>query len=87
MDLIKKSDHDSQFLSIRYTERLIEANIEASVGSIGDFYGNALAETIKGLHKTEVIQYRGPWRNIDDREFAILEWSIGSTIAGYWSRL
>ena len=58
----------------RYTERLIEANIEASVGSAGDSYDNALAETINGLYKTEVIRHRGPWRNIDDVEFATLEW-------------
>ena len=61
-------------MSIRYTECLIEANIEASVGSVGDSYDNALAETINGLYKTEVIRHRGPWRNIDDVEFATLEW-------------
>ena len=61
-------------MSIRYTERLIEANIEASVGSVGDSYDNALAETINGLYKTEVIRRRGPWRNIDEVEFATLEW-------------
>ncbi|GKS69339.1 transposase [Nitrosomonas sp. PY1] len=72
--LIHHSDHGCQYLSIRYTERLIEANIEASVGSVGDSYGNALAETINGLYKTEVIRHRGPWRNIDDVEFATLEW-------------
>ena len=72
--LIHHSDRGSQYLSIRYTERLIEANIEASVGSIGDSYDNALAETINGLYKTEVIRHRGPWRNIDDVEFATLEW-------------
>jgi transposase InsO family protein len=59
--LIHHSDRGSQYLSIRYTERLIEANIEASVGSIGDSYDNALAETINGLYKTEVIRHRGPW--------------------------
>jgi len=72
--LIHHSDHGSQYLSIRYTERLIEANIEASVGSIGDSYDNALAETINGLYKTEVIRHRGPWRTIEDVEFATLEW-------------
>ena len=72
--LIHHSDHGCQYLSIRYTERLIEANIEASVGSVGDSYDNALAETINGLYKTEVIRHRGPWRNIDDVEFATLEW-------------
>lgn len=72
--LIHHSDHGCQYLSIRYTERLIEANIEASVGSTGDSYDNALAETINGLYKTEVIRHRSPWRNIDDVEFATLEW-------------
>jgi len=72
--LIHHSDRGRQYLSIRYTERLIEANIEASVGSVGDSYDNALAETINGLYKTEVIRHRGPWRNIDDVEFATLEW-------------
>ncbi len=72
--LVHHSDHGSQYLSIRYTERLIQANIDASVGSVGDSYDNALAETINGLYKTEVIRHRGPWRNIDDVEFATLEW-------------
>ena len=72
--LIHHSDRGSQYLSIRYTERLSEANIEASVGSVGDSYDNALAETINGLYKTEVIRHRGPWRNIDEVEFATLEW-------------
>ena len=55
-------------------ERLARANIDASVGSIGDSYDNALAETINGLYKTEVIRHRGSWRNFDDVEFATLEW-------------
>ncbi len=63
-----------QYLSIRYTERLAEAGIEQSVGSVGDSYDNALAESVIGLFKTEVIRRRGPWRNIDDVEFATLEW-------------
>jgi len=63
-----------QYLSIRYTERLAEANIEASVGSVGDSYDNALAETINGLYKAEVIRHRGPWRTIEEVEFATLEW-------------
>ena len=63
-----------QYLSIRYTERLAEAGIEPSVGSVGDSYDNALAETVIGLFKTEVIRKRGPWRNIEDVEFATLEW-------------
>ena len=68
------SDRGVQYLSIRYTERLAEAGIERSVGSVGDSYDNALAETVIGLFKTEVIRRRGPWRNIDDVEFATLEW-------------
>ena len=61
-------------MSIRYTERLAEVGIEASVGSVGDSYDNALAETINGLYKTEVIRKRGPWRTIDEVEYATLEW-------------
>ena len=64
----------AQYLSIRYTERLAEAVAVASVGSRGDSYDNALAETIIGLYKTEVIRRRGPWKNIEDVEFATLEW-------------
>ena len=58
----------------KYTERLAEAGIEPSVGSVGDSYDNALAETIIGLYKTEVIRPNGPWRNIEEVEFATLEW-------------
>ena len=72
--LVHHSDRGSQYLSIRYTERLAEAGIEASVGSVGDSYDNALAESIIGLYKTEVIRARGPWRNIDEVEYATLEW-------------
>ena len=61
-------------LCIRYTERLAEEGIESSVGSVGDSYDNALAETINGLYKTEVIRKRGPRRNIEAVEFATLEW-------------
>ena len=64
----------SQYLSIRYSERLAEAGIESSVGSRGDSYNNALAETINGLYKAEVIHRRGPWRNPDAVEYATLEW-------------
>ena len=63
-----------QYVSIRYTERLAEAGIEPSVGSVGDSYDNALAETIIGLFKTEVILKRGPWRNLEAAELATLEW-------------
>ena len=65
---------ESQYVSIRYTERLAEAGIEPSVGSVGDSYDNALAETINGLYKAEVIHRRGPWRNFEAVEFATLEW-------------
>ena len=73
-DLIHHSDRGCQYLSIRYTERLAEAGVDASVGSVGDSYDNALAETINGLYKTEIIRRRGPWRNIDAVEYATLEW-------------
>jgi transposase InsO family protein len=73
-DLIHHSDRGVQYVSIRYTERLAEAGIEPSVGSVGDSYDNALAETIIGLYKTEVIRQRGPWRNVEAVEFATLEW-------------
>jgi len=72
--LIHHSDRGCQYLSIRYTERLAEAGVESSVGSVGDSYDNALAETINGLYKTEVIRRRGPWRNADAVEYATLEW-------------
>jgi len=72
--LTHHSDHGSQYLSIRYTERLAEAGVEASVGSVGDSYDNALAETVIGLFKTEVIYARGPWRSLDAVEYATLEW-------------
>ena len=72
--LIHHSDRGVQYLSIRYTERLAEAGIEPSVGSVGDSYDNALAETIIGLYKTELIRQRGPWRNLEDVEFATLTW-------------
>ena len=73
-DLVHHSDRGVQYLSIRYTQRLAEAGIERSVGSVGDSYDNALAETVNGLFKTEVIHRRGPWRCIDDVEYATLEW-------------
>ena len=72
--LVHHSDRGSQYLSIRYTERLAEVGIEASVGSVGDSYDNALAESIIGLYKTEVIWPRGPWKNIEEVEYATLEW-------------
>lgn len=72
--LIHHSDRGSQYLSIRYSQRLAEAGIESSVGSRGDSYDNALAETIIGLYKTEVIRPRGPWRTVDAVEYATLLW-------------
>jgi transposase InsO family protein len=72
--LIHHSDRGSQYLSIRYTERLAAAGIESSVGRRGDSYDNALAETLNGLFKTEVIHPRAPWRNRDAVEYATLEW-------------
>ena len=73
-DLVHHSDRGIQYVSIRYTERLAEAGIEPSVGSIGDSYDNALAESVIGLYKTEVIRRQGPWRNLDAVEYATLEW-------------
>ncbi|MEX2292243.1 MAG: IS3 family transposase [Acidimicrobiales bacterium] len=72
--LIHHSDRGSQYLAIRYSERLGELGVVASVGSKGDSYDNALAETINGLYKTEVIYRRGGWKGIDDVSFATLEW-------------
>ena len=72
--LVHHSDRGCQYLSIRYTERLAEAGIESSVGSVGDSYDNALAETINGLFKAEVIWPRGPWKNLEAVEYATLEW-------------
>jgi putative transposase len=72
--LIHHSDRASQYLSITYTERLAEAGIEPSVCSVGDSYDNALAESINGLYKAEVIHRRGPWRSFKAVEYATLEW-------------
>jgi transposase InsO family protein len=72
--VIHHSDRGVQYLSIHYTERLAEAGIEASVGSRGDSYDNALAESVIGLYKTEVIHRRGPWRHVEAVEFRTLEW-------------
>ena len=72
--LVHHSDRGSQYVSIKYTERLADAGIEPSVGSVGDSYDNALAETVIGLFKTEVIRRRGPWKSLEAVEFATLEW-------------
>ena len=72
--LVHHSDRGVQYVSIKYSERLAEAAIEPSVGSVGDSYDNALAETVIGLFKTEVIHRRGPWRSFEAVEYATLEW-------------
>jgi transposase InsO family protein len=72
--LVHHSDRGSQYLSIRYTERLAEAGGVTSVGSRGDSYDNAMAESIIGLYKTEVIRRQGAWKGIDDVEYSTLEW-------------
>ena len=72
--MLRQPLESSQYVSIRYAERLSDAGIEPSVGSVGDSYDNALAESINGLHKTELIRRQGPWRHIEDVEFATLNW-------------
>lgn len=72
--VVAHSDRGSQYTSLRYTERLDDAGLAASVGSVGDSYDNALAETINGLYKTELIKPRGPWRTVDEVEIATAEW-------------
>jgi transposase InsO family protein len=72
--VLRRPVETTQYLSIRYTERLAEAGIETLVGSVGDSYDNALAETINGLFKAEVIHRRGPWRSVIAVEYATLEW-------------
>jgi len=74
LQLVHHSDRGSQYLSIRYSERLAEVGAQPSVGSVGDSYDNALAETIIGLFKTEVIRQRGPWKTLEAVEYATLEW-------------
>ncbi len=74
VDLVHHSDRGTQYLSMRYTDRLAEAGIAPSVGSRGDSYDNALAESVIGLFKTEVIRCNGPWRHLEAVEFATLDW-------------
>jgi transposase InsO family protein len=74
MGVLRRPVDSAQYLSIRYTERLAEAGIEPSVGSVGDSYDNALAETINGLYKTELVHRQGPWRNMQELEMATLGW-------------
>jgi transposase InsO family protein len=72
--VLQRPFESKQYVSIRYSERLLEVGIEPSVGSVGDSYDNALAETINDLFKAEVIHRRGPWRGAEAVEFATLEW-------------
>ena len=73
--VLRRPLESAQYVSIKYTERLAEAGIEPSVGSVGDSFDNALAETVIGLYKAEVIRRRGPWRSLEAVEFATLEWA------------
>jgi putative transposase len=73
-NLVHHSDRGTQYTSIRYTERLIEAGAECSVGTTGDSYDNALAESAIGLYKTELVRRKGPWKTVDELEIATLEW-------------
>jgi transposase InsO family protein len=72
--MLRRPLESAQYVSIKYTERLVEAGIEPSVGSVGDNYDNVLAETINGLYKAEVIHCRGPWKSLEAVEYATLEW-------------
>ena len=72
--LIHHSDRGSQYVSVAYTDRLTEIGIHPSVGTVGDSYDNALAETINGLYKTELVYKQGPWKKVDALELATLEW-------------
>jgi transposase InsO family protein len=71
---LRRPVESAQYLAIRSTERLAEAGVVTSVGSRGDSFDNALAETIIGLYKTELVRRRGPWKGLDDLEYATLEW-------------
>ena len=72
--MLRRPVERKQYLSIRYTERLAAAGLEPSVGSVGDSYDNALAETVIGLYKTELVRRHGPWRNLEHLEVATMEW-------------
>jgi transposase InsO family protein len=74
VEVLRRPIESTQYLSIRYTERLAEAGIEPSVGSRGDAYDNAMAEAVNALYKAEVIYHLGPWRGLEDVEYATLEW-------------
>jgi hypothetical protein len=81
--VLRRPIESAQYLSIKCTERLAEAKISPSVGSVGDSYDNALAETINGLFKAEVIHRRGPWRSFEAVEYATLEWPYGDASIAY----
>ena len=72
--LIHHSDRGSQYLSVRYTERLVDAGIDPSVGTVGDSYDNAMAESIIGLFKAEVTKLHGPWKSVSQLEWETLKW-------------
>ena len=74
IEVLRRPVEFTQYLSFRYTDRLADAGIDPSVGSVGDSYDNALAESVIGLYKTEVIRRRGPWRHLEAVEFATLDW-------------
>jgi putative transposase len=74
LEVLRRSVESTQYLAIRYTERLAQAGAVASVGSKGDSFDNAMAESTIGLYKTELVRRRGPWRGLDDVEFATLEY-------------
>jgi putative transposase len=76
MLVLRRPLESTQYVSIRYTERLAEADLEPSVGSVGDSYDNALAETVNGLYKAEVIWRRGPWKSFEAVEYAAPEWAL-----------
>ena len=82
-DLVHHSDRGSQYLSIKYTERLAEAGIDLSVGTVGDAYDNALAECVIGLFKTEVINQIGPWKSMREVEWETLKWPYGDASIAY----
>ena len=81
--MLRRPVESAQNLSIKYTERLAEAEIDLSVGTVGDAYDNALAECVNGLFKTEVINQIGPWKSMRDIEWETLNWSIGITTAAF----
>jgi transposase InsO family protein len=74
IEVLRRPVESAQYLAIRYTERLAEAGAVTSVGSRGDSFDNALAETIIGLYKAELVRLRGPWKGLDEVEYATLEW-------------